>query len=96
MLSSTADFDAQAFDELEKAINDISPAKEGAKINTGNAEMEHLENAINALLDRMRESYRQQSRFVSDASHELRTPIAVLQGYVNMLDRWGKNRRKYF
>lgn len=90
VLSSTADFDAQAFDELEKAINDISPAKEGAKINTGNAEMEHLENAINALLDRMRESYRQQSRFVSDASHELRTPIAVLQGYVNMLDRWGK------
>lgn len=27
---------------------------------------------------------------MSDASHELRTPIAVIQGYVNMLDRWGK------
>ena len=39
----------------------------------------------------MRDSYKQQSRFVSDASHELRTPISVLQGYVNMLDRWGKN-----
>ena len=38
----------------------------------------------------MRESQKQQSRFVSDASHELRTPIAVIQGYVNMLDRWGK------
>ena len=33
---------------------------------------------------------RQQDQFVSDASHELRTPIAVIQGYVNMLDRWGK------
>ena len=53
-----------------------------------------LEKAINNLLDRMRDSYRQQSRFVSDASHELRTPIAVLQGYVNMLDRWGKNDEK--
>ena len=32
----------------------------------------------------------QQARFVSDAPHELRTPISVIQGYVNMLDRWGK------
>ena len=32
----------------------------------------------------MRENQKQQARFVSDASHELRTPIAVIQGYVNM------------
>lgn len=94
VLSNTTDFDQQAFTELENAINAISPAKEGAKVHTGNAEMVDLENSINSLLDRMRDSYRQQSRFVSDASHELRTPLAVLQGYVNMLDRWGKNDEK--
>ena len=94
ILGNTTDFDQQAFAELENAINAISPAKEGVKLRTGNAEMIQLENSINNLLDRMRDSYRQQSRFVSDASHELRTPLSVLQGYVNMLDRWGKNDEK--
>ena len=50
-----------------------------------------IENALNDLLERMRASYKQQVQFVSDASHELRTPIAVIQGYVNMLHRWGKD-----
>ena len=44
---------------------------------------------INGMLDRLETSYETQKQFVSDASHELRTPIAVIQGYVNMLDRWG-------
>jgi two-component system, OmpR family, sensor histidine kinase ArlS len=33
-------------------------------------------------------------QFVSDASHELRTPIAVIQGYANLLDRWGKDDKE--
>lgn len=94
VLSSTTEFDQQAFTELENAINAISPAKEGARLHTGNSEMIQLENSINSLLDRMRDSYIQQARFVSDASHELRTPLAVLQGYVSMLDRWGKKDEK--
>lgn len=88
-LSSLA-FDSSKFLNLETAISNIKPDAPGAKLSTGDKDLQSLEVAINNLLERMRESYRQQNRFVSDASHELRTPIAVIQGYVNMLDRWGK------
>lgn len=50
-----------------------------------------LATAINAMLERIDRGYQAQARFVSDASHELRTPISVIQGYANMLDRWGKD-----
>ena len=50
-----------------------------------------MASAINAMLERIDREYQVQARFVSDASHELRTPIAVIQGYANMLDRWGKD-----
>lgn len=54
-------------------------------------ELKALAEAINSMLDRINEAYSSQLRFVSDASHELRTPIAVIQGYANMLNRWGKD-----
>ena len=54
-------------------------------------ELKDLAVVINSMLDRIERSYNSQKQFVSDASHELRTPIAVIQGYVNMLRRWGKS-----
>lgn len=76
---------------LEEALGTLNP---GEQLRTGDIELEGLERAINTMLGRMQESYRQQARFVSDASHELRTPIAVIQGYAGMLKRWGKEDPK--
>ncbi|MBR1685147.1 MAG: HAMP domain-containing histidine kinase [Clostridia bacterium] len=54
-------------------------------------ELQDLAMVINSMLDRLEVSYESQKQFVSDASHELRTPIAVIQGYADMLKRWGKD-----
>ena len=54
-------------------------------------ELKDLASVINTMLDRIERSYNSQKQFVSDASHELRTPIAVIQGYIRMLKRWGKD-----
>lgn len=62
---------------------------EGAK-----NELKDLALVINGMLDRIELSYNSQKQFVSDASHELRTPIAVIQGYVSMLQRWGKTDKE--
>ena len=57
-------------------------------------ELKDLAMSINLMLNRINAAYQSQMRFVSDASHELRTPISVIQGYANLLDRWGKNDAK--
>lgn len=52
-------------------------------------ELRELTRVFNEMLDRLENSYESQKQFVSNASHELRTPIAVIQGYARMLERWG-------
>lgn len=43
-------------------------------------ELGFLAGSFNALLERLDESFSQQKRFMADASHELRTPIAIVRG----------------
>ncbi len=54
-------------------------------------ELKELTVQINEMLDELESTFERQSNFISDASHELKTPISVIQGYANMLKRWGKS-----
>lgn len=83
-------FDEGKFHSLEDAIDHINGVSADEKLQIGDDDLAGLETAVNNLIVRMHNSYRRQVRFVDDASHELRTPISVIQGYADMLDRWGK------
>lgn len=83
-------FDETKYHNLEDAITNLKVETMENGIHMHDKDLQGIETALNGLLERIRASYKQQTQFVSDASHELRTPIAVIQGYVNMLDRWGK------
>ena len=43
-------------------------------------ELGRLAESFNQLLERLEKSFERQQRFIADASHELRTPVAILQG----------------
>ena len=93
---SRLSFTEDKYQVIEEAIEHIHPEDaEGERpLSFGDSDLSGVEAAMNNLLLRMRATMRQQSRFVNDASHELRTPIAVIQGYANMLERWGKTDEK--
>ena len=87
-LGNSTSADMSKIENLENAIH--SASVDSPHVSTGDKDLRSIEVALNGLLRQMQEAKLQQMRFVSDASHELRTPISVIQGYVNMLDRWGK------
>lgn len=56
----------------------------------GTDELSKLGYEFNTLMDQIETTMNQQTQFISDASHELKTPLTILKGNLEMLQRWGK------
>ena len=53
----------------------------------GPSEVRSLRTSLNHMLDRLQRAFEREREFVADASHELRTPITVAQGELELLRR---------
>jgi two-component system sensor histidine kinase ArlS len=86
----------QPIDSITKAAQGISASNlnERLEIKGPDDELTRLARTFNEMIERLQDSFERQNTFVSNASHELRTPIAVIQGYAEMIGRWGKDRKE--
>ena len=57
----------------------LSHGEERLPLPAANDEIRRLGETLNEMLDRLRRSFERERRFVADAGHELRTPIAVVK-----------------
>jgi two-component system OmpR family sensor kinase len=60
----------------------------------GHDEISMLAATFNRILDRLERAFRTQRAFIDDAGHELRTPITIIRGQLELLDEDPEERRK--
>jgi len=79
--------------EISETAKNITENNLNVRIEeTGNKdELDQLIISLNQMIKKLESAFNNQKRFVSDASHELRIPLTVIQGYIDILSDWGKH-----
>ena len=74
-------------DEVTRAAREITESDLARRLDVhGDDEVAELSRTFNAMLDRLQAAFATQRAFVDDAGHELRTPITVVRGHLELLD----------
>ena len=60
----------------------------------GGDELADLARTFNEMLDRLEEAFASQKSFISDAGHELRTPITIIRGHLEVMGDDPQDRRE--
>jgi two-component system, OmpR family, sensor kinase len=60
----------------------------------GDDELADLARTFNEMLDRLEQAFSSQKAFISDAGHELRTPITIIRGHLDVMGNDPDERRE--
>lgn len=71
-------------DEADSAAAAVEPVKMRLSTSARTAEIAHLIDRLNSLLSRIYESQEHERAFLEDASHDLRTPIAIARAELDL------------
>lgn len=74
--------------KLTEAANNIAASNLSLRVPEANTadEVEELSKTFNTLLGRLEKSFKGQEHFVSNASHQLNTPLAIIKGELEVLE----------
>jgi len=76
-------------DKMIGIANDISDGGDLSRrlaLKRGPKELRRLGRVFDRMFERLEQSFTAESQFVSDASHELRTPITIIRGHLEVMD----------
>jgi signal transduction histidine kinase len=78
-------------DELARKIGEIGADRLDRRVAwpERDDEVGRLARSFDAMLARLEESFARERRFISDASHEFKTPLTVISANAQLLERWG-------
>lgn len=78
---------SQKLSKMSNELNQLDETQGYLTVPEDPQEFYQVATAFNTLLKKQRQAIEREKQFVSDASHELRTPIAAIRGHVNLIQR---------
>lgn len=78
---------SQKLSKMSTELNQLDETQGYLTVPEDPQEIYQVAMAFNTLLEKQREAIKREKQFVSDASHELRTPIAAIRGHMNLIQR---------
>src|SRR5438445_4919570 len=72
-----------------------SSLKTRVSLNAPYAEFQRLAHAFNAMLERLQHIFEAQRRFIADAAHELKTPLTVIMGSLEVTLKKARSAQEY-